>query len=397
MSHAQQQPLPAGRLPGLDGLRGLAASVVVVHHCLLTSGTLAGAYRPSPPSLPWWANLLSFTPIHLIWAGREAVFVFFVLSGFVLTYAVLAGERRWLAYYPRRLVRLYLPVFGAVALAVAWTALVPRHHLTGVSWWLNAHHGAVNGSQIQTDALLLTSHQPGRLASPLWSLKWEVIFSLLLPLFVVGATAWRRAWPLKLGILLGLLMLSPTSSHQSMLYLPMFGVGALMAVHAPGLLRLGARLGRVGGALLLVAGLLLVQSYWLPQGWISHDQTGLGLIQVIDIIGAAILVLLFLAWSPAATFGASRSVGWLGKRSFSMYLVHEPLVVSLAILLPWAGGLPVLLLAVVPVLVITGLFFRYVERPSHHIARAIGRRRPPRSGDGGTSDAVQPSEAYATS
>jgi peptidoglycan/LPS O-acetylase OafA/YrhL len=57
---------------------------------------------------------LSYTPLHLVWAGPEAVLVFFVLSGLVLSAATQGrSDFRWSAYYPSRLMRLYLPVeFG---------------------------------------------------------------------------------------------------------------------------------------------------------------------------------------------------------------------------------------------------------------------------------------------
>src|SRR5205814_1190229 len=104
----------APRARGLDGLRGLAALVVVVHHCLLTSPTLARAYLPGHRALGPGAAALTYSPLHLFWAGSEAVIVFFVLSGFVLTLAVSGDRADWLRYYPRRMLRLYVPVVGSV-------------------------------------------------------------------------------------------------------------------------------------------------------------------------------------------------------------------------------------------------------------------------------------------
>jgi peptidoglycan/LPS O-acetylase OafA/YrhL len=43
--------------------------------------------------------------------------VFFVLSGFVLTLPFLSGRPIWPAYYARRLIRLFLPVWASILLA----------------------------------------------------------------------------------------------------------------------------------------------------------------------------------------------------------------------------------------------------------------------------------------
>jgi len=63
----------------------------------------------------------------------------------------------------------------------------------------------------------------------------------------------------------------------------------------------------------------------------------------------------------------------IGKRSFTLYLVHEPIVVAAAFAL---GGRPsVIVLAAVslPVIaIVTEVFYRYVERPTHRLARSLG-------------------------
>ncbi|HUB75554.1 MAG TPA: acyltransferase family protein, partial [Solirubrobacteraceae bacterium] len=115
-------PVPRqGRLPALEGLRGLAALVVLVHHSLLaTVPRFAGAYGIGPyplrGTLEWW---LTYSPLHVIWGGGEAVIVFFVLSGFVLSLPSARSGRalRAVSYYPSRFVRLYLPVWGALIFA----------------------------------------------------------------------------------------------------------------------------------------------------------------------------------------------------------------------------------------------------------------------------------------
>src|SRR5580692_11469558 len=133
-----------GRLPALEGLRGLAALVVVVHHSLLaTVPRFAGAYGVGPyplrGTLQWW---LTYSPLHILWGGGEFVVVFFVLSGFVLSLPSARSGRvpRAVSYYPSRFVRLYLPVWGALVFAALVHALVigGAARASGGDWWLRA-------------------------------------------------------------------------------------------------------------------------------------------------------------------------------------------------------------------------------------------------------------------
>src|SRR5690606_29781570 len=80
------------RVTSLDGLRGIAATVVFIEHFMLTipvfsdvfmqSASTANPAALTPASLAWW---LSYTPLHIIWQGTGAVYIFFILSGYVLT------------------------------------------------------------------------------------------------------------------------------------------------------------------------------------------------------------------------------------------------------------------------------------------------------------------------
>ncbi len=102
---------PATRFSSLDGLRGIAAVVVMIHHSMMVLPSLAAPHFTNihvEPALSWsW--FAAHTPLHWFWAGREAVWVFFVLSGFVLTRWLMRTSRQsWLAYYSSRLIRLYV-------------------------------------------------------------------------------------------------------------------------------------------------------------------------------------------------------------------------------------------------------------------------------------------------
>jgi peptidoglycan/LPS O-acetylase OafA/YrhL len=354
------------RYRSLDGLRGLAALVVVVHHCLLTSVVLAASYRGGVSSGWGISEILTRTPVHLIWDGTGAVLVFFVLSGFVLTLAFTKpAAPRWANYYARRFPRLYLPVWAALALAVALAALVPRVVTTGQSWWINAHAANTTISMVAKDSSLLFN--PSLLDSPLWSLRWEVAFSALLPLYIWVAVKWRRfAW-LKVFATLVLIGIGSKTGHASLLYLPVFALGVVLAAERA---RIGAATARLSSRSwwAIAAAAVLLMSVDTTVGGIPEWIT-----RPLRSAGAVLIVLLFLGCRRIAVFAGRRSIQWLGRISFSLYLVHEPIVVTAARLLPGVNA-GELLLVVLPVsLLVAAGFYRLVEVPSLAVSRWMGK------------------------
>ncbi len=404
-------PCERGRLPSLDGLRGLAALVVLAHHTLLASEpTLAGPYHDGPfpagGSVGW---LLTYTPLHILWAGPEFVVVFFVLSGFVLSLPTASGggRPRALTYYPRRLLRLYLPVWAAVAFAAALHLAVSHASLPAASWWLDAHSEPLTLEALREDAGLLSKYT-GHWAvlDVLWSLRWEVLFSLALPLLLAVAV-WvssgsgtdpsgsanpmdaapslgltdpsarlsRHSW----GALVALLCCAALAWHGSseyLLELPPFVLGMVLAFRLRQIERLAHRLqgrtpGRVSVKLLLAVACVcgLSADWWIPFG---GDPAMEGFASVVVALGACLTVVAALVLAPFGAFLRSPPMAWTGRRSYSLYLVHSPIVVALAFAAGGRLSLGYLLAAISLSLVAGAIFFRLVEAPSHRFARGIG-------------------------
>jgi peptidoglycan/LPS O-acetylase OafA/YrhL len=104
-----------GRLPALDGIRGLAIIWVVLHN---TTDLL-------PPTLHGASHMLAFL-VHGGWIGVQ---LFFALSGFLITGSLLEAQRAtnyFRAFYARRALRI-LPLYYTVLVLLLIVA--PEFHL----------------------------------------------------------------------------------------------------------------------------------------------------------------------------------------------------------------------------------------------------------------------------
>jgi peptidoglycan/LPS O-acetylase OafA/YrhL len=128
----------------LDGLRGLAALVVMIWHFsvgflpFLVGATIVGRHTPID-------RLVSDTPLFLPFAGTFAVYIFFVLSGFVLSLSFFhkRDSSVLVSSAARRYFRLMIPAASSVILAYLLMRLIGNDaHLaaskTTGSYWLSA-------------------------------------------------------------------------------------------------------------------------------------------------------------------------------------------------------------------------------------------------------------------
>jgi peptidoglycan/LPS O-acetylase OafA/YrhL len=133
--------LEKNRFACLDGLRGWAALLVVLHHGMVAVDFALVTGQPIDSRGTWdiWISGTPFFPLAS--AGSLAVCIFFGLSGFVLTHAYSRSRQSWLALVIRRYVRLGIPMFAGCL--VSWMLLnagLMRPHpavLITHSSWLN--------------------------------------------------------------------------------------------------------------------------------------------------------------------------------------------------------------------------------------------------------------------
>lgn len=276
----------SNRFGELDGLRGIAALAVVGHHLLLVLPSVSNAYllgvRPEEGSFAWY---LTYTPLRLLVSGPEAVLVFFVLSGLVVALPALRrNDYDWMSYYGARAVRLGLPVVGAVFLASALRLAAPfGAHPSG---WVSAavFEGLPPERVIQAMDLIDGNYS---INNPMWSLRWEMIFSLALPIYIAIAVAFRRRPWILLVATLALLEVGQVWGEASMQYLPVFLLGTIVACllgrerRHPG--PEWARI--ISGALLAALSALVLISPWLLT-WEPTERTVAALPRALAPLGA---------------------------------------------------------------------------------------------------------------
>lgn len=374
----------------MDGLRGLAALVVVACHALSTlPGIGSVVFDDRTAGLGPLESWAVFSPLHVLWNGTPAVHVFFVLSGFVLIlpFTKPGAARSWAPYYAKRLLRLYLPAWAALAAAVALIAVVPRTPSPLQSPWADMYVTSPNPGQIARDALLVMSSST--INTPLWTLKWEVLFSLLLPLYVVIALRWRRLWLLKLGLTLALVGVGAVQDIDWLIYLPIFAIGAILGAERERIRSLTSSWPGLVWLPVTAAGLVLANAEWLGR---PNPVQG---VEALVTVGATLIVLVFLLSGTAKKLGDTAVAQWLGRVSFSVYLVHLPIILAGVTLLRSVSLPLALAVSVVASFIVGELFFRYVEGPAQRLSVAAGRaverrmRRPARTESAGAPAVVR--------
>ncbi|GAA2749584.1 acyltransferase [Amnibacterium kyonggiense] len=361
------------RLHALDGLRGVAAFLVVLHHVLLIAQPVS-----QPPGEPavlsgwWW---LERTPLKLLTAGHEAVIVFFVLSGVVV---VLPALRRvdfsWPGLVVSRVVRLMLPAWAAIVFATALLLLVPRvpQQVTGGSWLAGQVQSDWSWQRLVVEFSLMGNSVPYN--NVLWTLKWEFLFSLLLPGFLVVAVLLHRWW-LPTGLLaVGLGVAGTVGGIEALEYLPVFFLGTLIAVRLRAIEGWSeSRRAKRLLAVILPASLLLLVIEFLLAPVVPEGSDGSHALIGLEALGGAGVVVVAGAATGFRRFLEGRVPQFLGRISFSLYLVHLPVLATIT----WIVGdwnWPIAAAVGIPLAVLTGWgFFRVVEKPLHKVARSAKR------------------------
>lgn len=344
------------RIYQLDALRGLAAVTVVAHHTRLVEHGLTP---------PWY--------LAPFFAGSQAVVLFFVLSGFVLSLPHLQGRSQpYRIYAIRRITRIYLPFAVAAALSILISWPFHKEALSLSPWFQDQWRCAITWQSVVAQMCMWPTNC---FNTALWSLWFELQLSLLMPLIMKLMLRCNSGGFLACSLTAAFLKAS-LISHMNQCFLlgttlqvgSLFVLGAYLAMHEEHLRRTLRSAGRFTWPILALCLFFffgypcLLDARIMARSWL------------IDGVGAAGILACSLELKSLAVLLRHRLAEYLGRISFSLYLLHSIFVMSLFDLLYGKVPSAVIYLAIgVLSLVSAHLFCVFVEEPCIQLARLVGK------------------------
>lgn len=375
-------------MPGIEVLRGLAASAVVAFHI-------------------WALTTLTAFPgsKFLLGLGVWAVDIFFFLSGFLLVqFFWRPGPRPSIRYfYVRRVFRI-APAYY-VSLALLFLILADRNLLYS---WMGLRQVVANATFTQW--LFSSTASSLNVNGVYWTLSIEMFLYAVLPLLailiarqpvVVGLLLFMAGMAYRFFVALegeGLQAWAfgdtPTQANEAAMrlfvlrqfpgILPLFVVGMLLrwwVMFTPSGRHFSQSVRTLSPAVFLA---LLLPSILLL-GWVERASDYRNWLWF-----AGFDVVICLAAAPAMIYASRpvreslrwplRLLAWLGERSYGIYLWHFPIILVVfrrgpLVHPPALDRLWLRILTVVVLTVVLGsLSYRFIERPSRIMGQRLGLR-----------------------
>ena len=296
----------AKRIPGLDGIRGIAVLLVMGHHI----------------AFPGFA------------AGFVGVDVFFVLSGFLISGIILArldaGVLRLSSFYRRRAARIVPALWLMLAALTVFTAFFHA------PWKIAVFKHALPFAFTFTTQFQLMRGQPAGPLTHLWSLSWEAFFYLSWPLLL---SATRRVRPEAMAIFLFVPVLVCAVVRALVFYSQMklgtlalaaainrvdgFVLGSAIAFY---LRTPAARRGAVATWRTFAAGALALATFFIVSAT-RDGRLSLGFGCDAVMLAAALLILICMRKPESLLVRLldARPLRFTGEISYGLYLWHPPI------------------------------------------------------------------------
>jgi peptidoglycan/LPS O-acetylase OafA/YrhL len=375
-----------GKIGYLEGLRGIAALSVVAHHycCAfypaLIFGSIAAVHlTPLEPAI-------AASPLSALFNGAFAVSIFFVLSGYVLPhrYFLTRDPESLSGGATRRYIRLAIPILFTSLIVLGLISLhlyfnVPASAVTQSGWLKNQTSFTPGLGDVIAQSLWgsLTLGQSSY-NTVLWTMTIEFLGSFLVLSFAALFGNLKNRWVFYL-VAAGVFI----NTYYLAFIAGMFLCDLMTSE--------GGKRRRITNPLLtltlLAAGIFL--GSWYLAGWwgaaagIPRTLPFLNLSQFCRIAGAVLVLLAVLNLEPLQKTLGGRIPLFLGKISFSMYLLHAIVLNSFSCLLflalsgTFSYNVTVLMVGAVslPLILLLSMgMYRFVDNPGTQLSKRVYER-----------------------
>lgn len=308
------------KINSAESIRGLACLAVIFSHLILTF--FPGLhYLVSPDeNLP---NLKIFTlifnsPFTFFYAGSAAVYIFFVLSGFVLSYAILKSgkniNRKILSMTVKRYPRLAIPALGSCLLF--WLAFHLDINISTTSEWLSRIGNTDKSIFFAIYDALVNAFIFGKSEYNwvLWTMQTELLGSLVIFFLIYLKTNTNHY----IFYISTLLIFSLTMFYNIQLGLGIFCflVGMYTYLY-------GFKINNLTAFMLLIIGIYFAGAHNESLSYsIFHKYLGDLTHSLLSVLSGPLVVYSILMNDKLSNLLDRKSLVFLGKLSFSLYLLH---------------------------------------------------------------------------
>lgn len=380
--------MKTNRIESLDSLRGIAAMVVVIFHCLMSFTLFHDAnYEYKFNNL--LVELFTVSPLHTLWAGKEAVLLFFVLSGFVLMIPFTNNKKpKYSSYLLKRICRIYIPYIVVMFFSVVLAFFFWQHNnLEGMSpLYENRWDHEISLKSIVAYFTML-NYDTANVNGVVWTLFIEMKVSLYLPLFmmILAKFDWKKGLFIT-TVLNTILLFVARYGVLNVTFLPLralfiffndtfyynyfFILGVVLAKQRCAFLKYSA-MKEYLKYLLLVLSLVLINSRWADY---MTDYQKENIENIISALGFALLFFVVLISKNVDQFLKKKPLAYLGKISYSLYLIHIPVLMLTTVIL--SKIIPVwLTFCLVPIfcLPVAHLTYKWIEVPSMKLGKRLSK------------------------
>jgi peptidoglycan/LPS O-acetylase OafA/YrhL len=372
------------RFDELDSLRGLAACSVVVGHLLNTFMVQTGPYQKATEII----LILRKTPLKFFFSGHNAVIIFFILSGFVLSLKYLSPKKPKLnEFLIRRFFRIYLPYFVALTVAVVANAIIGYDYKYELSNWFNKPWSKpITWIDIINHVLFLGIYPCSQFIPVLWSLIHELRISLLFPaiMYFVNTVTNRALILLSFG-----LQFFAITLH--LLFEKIFGSSVYLKTDVAVTFSL-----QFTG--LFILGFVIARNYKTITIWYKKCRHNVKIIflfctcffyyiadffpiplsyyaDIVTSLGATGFIILSVTSSHVKNILLLPAVKFVGKISYSLYLYHCIIILSVFHL--FYGKMPIVTIIGICLFLtftLSWLSYNYIEKSAIYIGRIISKR-----------------------